>query len=47
MGEAMSNAAFEGREAIQISRVSNKRDPARETAVLKLLKVMIWLRSRP
>lgn len=47
MGEAMSHAAFEEREAIQISRVSNKRDPARETAVLKLMKVMTWLRSRP
>lgn len=47
IGEAMSHATFEGREAIQVSRVSNKRDPARETAVLKLLKVLTWLRSRP
>jgi hypothetical protein len=46
MGEAMSLANFEGREAIQISRVSNKRDPTRETAALKLLKVMTWLRTR-
>jgi hypothetical protein len=47
MGEAMSHAAYEGREAIQISRASNKRDPARETAALKLQKVLTWLRSRP
>lgn len=47
MGEAMSQATFEGREAIQISRASNKRDPARETAALKLQKVLTWLRSRP
>jgi len=47
MGEAMSHTAFEGREAIQISRVSNKRDPARETAAIKMLKVLAWLRTRP
>ena len=47
MGEAMSHATFEGREAIQISRASNKRDPARETAAFKLQKVLSWLRSRP
>jgi hypothetical protein len=47
MREAMSHATFEGREAIQISRASNKRDPARETAALKLQKVLTWLRSRP
>jgi hypothetical protein len=47
MGEAMSHATFEGREAIQISRASNKRDPARETAALKLMKILTWLRSRP
>jgi hypothetical protein len=47
MGEAMAHATFEGREAIQISRASNKRDPARETAALKLQKVLTWLRSRP
>lgn len=47
MAEAMSHSTFEGRDAIQISRVSNKRDPARETAALKLLKVLTWLRTRP
>lgn len=47
LGEATSPTTFEGRAAIQLSRRSNRRDPAIETALLKLLKVMEWLRSRP
>jgi hypothetical protein len=47
LGEALSATTFEGRAAIQISRASNRRDPSHETALLKLLKVMTWLRERP
>lgn len=46
MGQAMSQATFEGRGAIQISRRSNKLNPATDTALMKLLKVLEWLRSR-
>lgn len=47
LGEALSPTTFEGRPAIQISRSSARRDPAIETALIKLLKVMAWLRARP
>jgi hypothetical protein len=47
LGEALTPTTFEGRSAIQISRRSNHRDPAIETALLKLLKVLAWIRSRP
>ena len=47
IGEAMSHATFEDREAIQLSRASRRRDPVRETALLKLQKVLAWLRGRP
>lgn len=38
-----SNAQFRGQPAIQISRRSNKLNPATDTAALKLLKVHKWL----
>jgi hypothetical protein len=47
LGEALSPTTFEGRPAIQISRSSARRDPGIETALIKLLKVMAWLRARP
>ena len=47
LGPAMSLTQFEGRQAIQLSRRSNKRDPQRETALIKLLKVLEWLRTLP
>lgn len=46
LGEGMSAGTFEGRTAIQISRRSNKLDPNRDTALLKLHKVLAWLRTR-
>lgn len=46
LGEGTSVATFEGRSAIQISRRSNKLDPSRDTALLKLHKVLTWLRTR-
>lgn len=38
--------AFEDRPAVQISRRSNRLNPATDTAVIKLHKVLAWLRSR-
>lgn len=46
LGEAMSTAAFEGRSAVQISRRSNRLNPATDTAAVKLLKVLDWARNR-
>jgi hypothetical protein len=47
LGEGLGNARFRGQPAIQISRKSNKLNPATDTAKLKLLKVLQWLRSHP
>lgn len=46
LAEAMSQASFQGRSAIQISRRSNRRDAERDTAALKLLRIVEWLRTR-
>jgi hypothetical protein len=46
LGEGMSVTTFEDRSAVQISRRSNKLDPSRDTALIKLHKVLAWLRSR-
>lgn len=46
LGEAMSTTTFEGMPAIQLSRRSNHRVPGVETALIKLLKVLSWLRER-
>lgn len=46
LGEDMSpNTSFEDRVAVQISRRSNQLDPATQTALIKLKKVLAWLRS--
>lgn len=47
LGEAMSSGQFQGRQAIQVSRRSNHLNPATDTALLKLLKVLDWMQSRP
>lgn len=44
--EGMSPAQWEQRAAIQVSRRSNHLDPATDTAAIKLLKVLEWLRTR-
>lgn len=46
LGEAMTATTFENRPAVQISRRSNHLNPATDTAVIKLHKVLTWLRSR-
>lgn len=38
--------SFEGRPAHQVSRRSNRLNPQTDTALLKLEKVLAWLRSR-
>lgn len=48
LGDAISGGhAFCGRPALQISRRSNRWDPAVDTAALKLNKVLEWLTNRP
>lgn len=43
LGQGMSRGSFQTRPAIQISRRSNRLNPARDTALLKLQKVLRWL----
>jgi hypothetical protein len=48
LGEATSMGSFagDGKPAIQLSRRSNRLNPATDTVALKLAKVLEWLRSR-
>lgn len=46
-GEAMSPTHWQDRPAIQVSRRSNRLTPGTDTAALKLLKVLDWIRRRP
>jgi len=46
LGEGTSVTTFENRTAVQISRRSNRLDPATNTALIKLHKVLEWLRTR-
>jgi hypothetical protein len=46
-GDAFSGPTpWQGRSAVQISRRSNRLNAATDTALLKLLKVLEWVRSR-
>jgi hypothetical protein len=47
LGEGLGAAQFRNKPAIQISRRSNRLNPATDTATLKLLKVLQWLRNHP
>src|SRR5437763_1416340 len=47
LGEAMTQTAFEGRAAIQISRRTTNYHADLQTAAIKLHKVLEWLRTRP
>lgn len=44
LGSGFGSAHFQNEPAIQISRRSNNLNPATDTAALKLLKVIQWLR---
>ena len=46
LGAGLGNAQFRGQPAVQVSRRSNKLNPATDTAKLKLLKVLKWLQSQ-
>ncbi len=45
LGSGFGTASFRGRQAIQISRRSNRLNPDTDTAALKLLKVVKWMKS--
>ena len=47
LGDGTSPASFQGQSAIQLSRRSNRLNPATDTALLKLQKVLRWLNARP
>jgi hypothetical protein len=47
LGEAMAPTTFEERSCIQVSRRSNQLDATRNTAAMKLQKVLLWLKGRP
>ena len=47
LGEGLGAAQFNRAPAIQISRRSNRWNPATDTATLKLLKVYRWLLAHP
>jgi len=46
LGESFSGTTWEARPAIQVSRKSNRMNPAVDTGATKLLKVLEWVRSR-
>ena len=46
LGEGFGSGSFQGRPAMQISRRSNRLNPQTDTAALKLLKVVRWMKSR-
>lgn len=46
LGEGTSLGMFRNQPAIQISRKANHHDPATDTALLKICKVMQWLKTR-
>ena len=45
LGGGFGTAAFRGQPAIQISRRSNRLNPKTDTAALKLLKVIRWMKE--
>ena len=46
LGGGFGTASFRGQPAIQISRRSNRLNPETDTAALKLLKVITWMKSQ-
>ena len=45
LGEGFGLGSFQGRPAMQISRRSNRLNPQTDTAALKLLKVVRWMKN--
>ena len=46
LGGGFGTASFQGQPAIQISRRSNRLNPETDTAALKLLKVVTWMKCQ-
>lgn len=46
LGEGLAPNSFDGQPAIQVSRRSNHLNPATDTAVIKVLKVLDWMAKR-
>ena len=46
LGSGFGSARFRNHPAIQLSRRSNRLNPATDTAALKLLKVIQWLKDQ-
>lgn len=46
LGAATGSSSFEGRSSVQLSRRSNRRDAAADTALLKMERILAWLRSK-
>ena len=46
LGSGFGGASFRNSPAIQISRRSNRLNPERDTAALKLLKVLKWTKEQ-
>lgn len=45
-GKAITSSSYDGESALQLSRSNNHLDPTVDTAALKVLKVIEWLRTR-
>lgn len=45
-GEGIAPASFEGEPALQLSRRSNHLDASSDTAILKVTKVIQWLKEQ-
>ena len=46
LGGGFGTATFRDQQAIQVSRRSNRLNPNRDTAALKLLKVIRWMKGQ-
>lgn len=46
LGDGMTAGNFDGQPAVQVSRRSNHLNPATDTAVIKVQKVLRWMASR-
>lgn len=46
LGEGTSAGTFQGQAAVQVSRRAKRHNPVTDTALLKLCKVLRWLKSR-
>ena len=46
LGEGIAAGSFDGEPAVQVSRRSNRLNPAVDTAAIKVQKVLRWMASR-